>query len=80
MDPKQIEAIIKDGLPDSHVQVIGDGRHFQALIVSAEFEGKPLIQRHRMINTLLKEQLDSEVLHAISMRTLTPEQHATEPR
>lgn len=74
MDPKQIEEIIATGLDNAQVQVQGDGRHFQALIVSPAFEGKTLIQRHRMVNALLEERIHSDELHAISMRTLTPEQ------
>lgn len=78
MDTQQIKAWIEAGLPDATVEVVGDGRHFQALIVSPAFEGKTLIQRHRMVKTLLQEQFDSGILHALSMRTLTPEQWARE--
>ncbi len=78
MDPQEIAAIIRAGLADAEVQVQGDGRHFQALIVSPAFAGKPPIQRHRMVYALLEEHINSDVLHAISMRTLTPEQWAAE--
>ncbi len=78
MDTQQIKAWIEAGLPDATVEVVGDGRHFQALIVSPAFEGKTLIQRHRMVKSLLQEQFDSGILHALSMRTLTPEQWARE--
>jgi acid stress-induced BolA-like protein IbaG/YrbA len=78
MDPQQIKTQIEAGLPDATVEVVGDGRHFQALIVSPAFEGKNPIQRHRMVYALLQEQIRSDVLHALSMRTLTPEQWARE--
>ena len=78
MDTQQIKAWIEAGLPDATVEVVGDGRHFQALIVSPAFEGKTLIQRHRMVKSLLQEQFDSGILHALSMRTLTPEQRRRE--
>lgn len=78
MGTQQIKAWIEAGLPDATVEVVGDGRHFQALIVSPAFEGKTLIQRHRMVKSLLQEQFDSGILHALSMRTLTPEQWARE--
>ncbi|WP_440996871.1 BolA family protein [Arhodomonas sp. SL1] len=78
MEPQRIREILESGLTDATVAVDGDGRHFQALIVSPDFEGVPLIRRHRMVNDLLREHIDSDMLHAISMRTLTPGQHAAE--
>jgi acid stress-induced BolA-like protein IbaG/YrbA len=78
MDPQQIKAEIEAGLPEATVEVVGDGRHFQALIVSPAFEGKNPLQRHRMVYALLQEQIRSDILHALSMRTLTPEQWARE--
>lgn len=78
MDPHQIKSVIEAGLPDATVEVVGDGRHFQALIVTPAFEGKSPIQRHRMVYALLQEQIRADILHALSMRTLTPEQWAAE--
>ncbi len=74
MDAQQIKTWIEEGLPDATVEVVGDGYHFQALIVSPSFEGKSLLERQRMVKTLLQEHFDSGALHALSMRTLTPEQ------
>ncbi|RFA30296.1 BolA family transcriptional regulator [Alkalilimnicola ehrlichii] len=74
MDPQEIEVLIKAGLEAAEVEVQGDGRHFQATIVSPAFAGKTPIQRHRMVYALLEEHIHSDVLHAISMRTLTPDQ------
>lgn len=78
MDPNEIKAQIEAGLPDATVEVVGDGRHFQALIVSPAFEGKRPLQRHRMVYAILEAQIHADVLHALSMRTLTPEQWAQE--
>ncbi|HEX5514685.1 MAG TPA: BolA family protein [Gammaproteobacteria bacterium] len=78
MDPQQIKNWIEAGLPGATIEVDGDGHHFQALIVSSAFEGKSLIERQRMVKALLREQFDSGALHALSMRTLTPEQWASE--
>jgi len=50
----------------------GCGAKFGAVIVSAQFEGKPLLQRHRLVNTILQEEL--QVIHAFSQKTLTPDQ------
>jgi acid stress-induced BolA-like protein IbaG/YrbA len=78
VDTQQVKAWIETGMPDATVEVVGDGYHFQALIVSSAFEGKPLLERQRMVKKLLQEQFDSGALHALSMRTLTPEQWARE--
>jgi acid stress-induced BolA-like protein IbaG/YrbA len=76
MNPDTIKEIIAAGLNEAQVEVAGDGRHFQALIVSPDFEGKALLKRHRMVYALLEAHIASEVLHAISMRTLTPAEYA----
>lgn len=78
MEPDAIRALLEAGLNNAEVEVIGDGRHFQARIVSPDFENLPLIKRHRMVYELLQAHIDSDVLHAISMRTLTPAQAAAE--
>lgn len=78
MDPQQIKQLIETGLADARVDVAGDGRHFQALVVSPDFEGESMLRRHRMVYALLQEHIDSEVLHAISLRTLTPAQWGAE--
>lgn len=76
MEPDNIKRMLEAELSDCQAEVSGDGRHFQALIVSPDFEGKGLIQRHRMVNGILKSHFDAEVLHALSMRTLTPAENA----
>lgn len=78
MEPDAIRALLEAGLNSAQVEVIGDGRHFQARIVSPDFDNIPLIKRHRMVYDLLQAHIDSDVLHAISMRTLTPAQAAAE--
>ncbi|WP_370517582.1 BolA family protein [Spiribacter sp. 2438] len=78
MEPEAIRALLQAGLSDAEIEVIGDGRHFQARIVSPDFEDLPLLRRHRMVYDILRSHIDSDVLHAISMRTLTPAQAAAE--
>ena len=71
----EIEALIRAGLPDAKVKVTGDdGQHFEALVVSRAFEGKSRIERHRMVYAALGDRMRGQV-HALSMRTLTPEEH-----
>ena len=52
----------------------GDGSHFDAVIVSAAFEGKRLIQRHQLVYAALGDRMKAEI-HALSMRTLTPDEY-----
>jgi len=71
--PEQVRQYILDGLPCEHVEVQGDGQHFEALIVSSAFDGKRLIARHQMVYAALGERMREEI-HALSMRTLTPQE------
>jgi len=67
METSKIEELIKAGIPDARVRVTGDGRHFEAAIVSAAFAGKSLIQRHRLVMETVREQIASDELHALSI-------------
>ena len=69
--PQDIQTWISQGLDNSQVTVDGDGQHFEAIIVSADFEGKSLIQRHQMVYCVLGDKMKSQI-HALSMKTLTP--------
>ena len=73
--PESIQASIQAGLACERVEVAGDGQHFQALVVSAAFAGKSRIQRHQLVYAALGERMREEV-HALSMKTLTPEEFA----
>lgn len=72
--PEQIHQYIAAGLDCTHLQVEGDGQHFQAMIVCAAFAGKRLIQRHQMVYAVLGDRMREEI-HALSMKTLTPEEY-----
>ena len=74
MHSEQIKKIISAGLPCDVLEVDGDGDHFEALIVSAEFAGKSRVQRQQLINALLRAYFDSGKLHALSMKTVTPDE------
>ena len=76
LDPQEIEQWITAGLPCEQLSVDGDGQHFQAVIVSREFDGLNRVQRQQRVNKVLKEHFDSGVLHALSMQCLTPEEAA----
>ena len=72
--PEDVKRYIAQGLDCELVEVDGDGRHFQALIVSAAFAGKNRVARHQLVYAALGERMRAEV-HALSMRTLTPEEY-----
>ena len=73
--PEDIQRFIADGLPCEHVEVEGDGRHFFATIVSAEFEGSSRIARQKLVYKALGERMREEI-HALSMVTHTPAEWA----
>jgi acid stress-induced BolA-like protein IbaG/YrbA len=64
---------IQGGIACEHLEVIGDGQHFQALIVSEQFAGRSRIQRHQLVYAALGERMREEI-HALSMQTLTPDE------
>lgn len=71
--PESIKQGIEAGLACEHVEVAGDGQHFQALVVSGGFEGKSRVQRHQLVYGALGGRMHEEI-HALSMRTLTPQE------
>lgn len=73
--PQQVQDFIAAGLACEHLKVEGDGRHFFATIVSAEFEGLPRVRRHQRVYAALGERMREEI-HALSMQTLTPTEYA----
>jgi acid stress-induced BolA-like protein IbaG/YrbA len=76
--PEQIEGYIKQGLDCAHIQVEGDGQHFYATIVSSEFEGKRLVQRHQLVYGAMGDRMKAEV-HALSIKAFTPQEYAQNP-
>ena len=76
--PAEVERLIAQGLVCDHLQVEGDGRHFFATIVSAEFVGASRVARHQKVYTVLGDRM-REQIHALSMKTLTPAEWAASP-
>ena len=74
----EVQRYIAQGLPCEHLEVEGDGRHFFATIVSAEFEGESRVKRHQRVYQALGDRM-REQIHALSMKTLTPAEWATQP-
>lgn len=73
--PEQVKHYIEAGLPCDHLEVTGDGQHFEAIIVSPEFRGKNMVQQHQRVYQALGTRMHAEI-HALSMKTFTPEDWA----
>lgn len=74
MHPDQIKQLILAGMACEHLELDGDGQHFEAVVVSAEFIGKNRVQRQQRVYQTLKDKLATGELHALSFKTLTPEE------
>ena len=72
-----VREFIAAGLRCEHLDVDGDGRHFFATIVSAEFEGLLRVRRHQRVYAALGDRMRSQI-HALSMKTLTPAEYAAQ--
>ena len=69
-----IRELIQDGMPEANVEVMGDdGQHFAARVISAGFDGKGIVEQHRMGYATLGEKMGGDI-HALSLKTMTPDQ------
>jgi acid stress-induced BolA-like protein IbaG/YrbA len=74
MDTETIRQLIEAGLPGSTAKVNGaDGVHFEAIVISDRFAGKPTLQRHRLVYATLGARMGHEI-HALSLSTLAPDE------
>lgn len=81
MNATEIEALIREGLPEATVRVvdqIGDGNHFQAVVVSPAFAGKRLVERHQLVYGSLRGAMANRI-HALSIKTFTPDEWRQAP-
>ena len=79
MTAEELQSLIAASLPCEHLHVHGDGRHWEAVVVSSEFEGKRLIQRHQRVYATLGARMHTDEVHALSMKTFTPAEWASQP-
>ena len=78
MTADQLQQLIAAGLTCDHLEVTGDGRHWAAVIVSTEFEGKRPIARHQRVYATLGDRMKTDEVHALSMKTFTPAEWANQ--
>ena len=79
MTSEELQSLIAAGLPCEHLALSGDGRHWYATIVSNLFEGQRLIQRHQRVYATLGGRMQTDEVHALSMKTFTPAEWALQP-
>ena len=75
----ELEALIKAGIPGAGVTIKGDGDHFEATVVSEQFEGRSMVQQHQMVYATLGDRMGGEI-HALALHTYTPENWAQQHR
>ena len=78
MTSDELKSLILAGLPCEHIELIGDGRHWYATIVSAEFDGLRPIARHQRVYATLGGKMHTDEVHALSMKTFTPAEWAAQ--
>jgi stress-induced morphogen len=75
MDAGEIERLIKASIPDAEVTIrdlVGDGDHYAATVLSASFRGKSRVQQHQIVYAALKDQMGG-ILHALALQTGVPQ-------
>ena len=75
VEPSSIEESIRAGLACTHLEVQGDGAHFEAVVVSPAFAGASRVKRHQLVYAALGDRMKEEI-HALSMKTFTPDEWA----
>ncbi|MBW4680332.1 MAG: BolA family transcriptional regulator [Microcoleus vaginatus WJT46-NPBG5] len=79
ISPDRVEAMIKAQMPDAQVVVqdlTGSGDHYQVTVVSSLFEGKGLVQQHQLVYGAVREAMSTEAIHALALKTYTPQSWA----
>ena len=75
MDAREIERLIKEGIPDARVEIrdlAGDGDHYAATVIAESFRGKSRVQQHQIVYAALKGEMGG-ALHALALQTGVPE-------
>ncbi|MBF2097862.1 MAG: BolA/IbaG family iron-sulfur metabolism protein [Gloeomargaritaceae cyanobacterium C42_A2020_066] len=76
LHPDAVQTLIQEHLPDAQVIVKGDGEHFEAVVVSPQFEGLSRVRQHQLVYGAVRAAMDSDRLHALALKTLTPQEWA----
>ena len=74
MTAEAIRQRIEASIPGARAWVEGGEAHFSAVVIASEFEGRTRIERHQMVYALFRDEMASQAIHALALRTLTPEE------
>lgn len=77
---RRVAERLRSAIPDALVEVVdltGTDNHLEARVISPAFEGKSLVERHKMIYAPLRDWIDDDTVHALGVKAWTPEQHRT---
>ena len=77
MSPDEIKQILTAGIQAEHIEVTGDGQHFDLLVVSHAFEGLRPVKKQQLVYAVLNDKITDGSLHAVNMQTLTPAEYAS---
>ncbi|HEB55147.1 MAG TPA: BolA family transcriptional regulator [Gammaproteobacteria bacterium] len=77
MNPEEVKKLIETGLPDCEVTVSGDGSHFDAIVVGEVFADLSPVKKQQLVYATVSDKITSGVVHALSIKTYTPEEWAT---
>lgn len=72
MEPQVLAELLRERMPGFDIEVSGDGRHFELIIVGQKFEGLRTLKRQQLVYAALKQEIADGTVHAVQMRTLTP--------
>ena len=75
MTPDEVKLHLEQGLPECSVEVTGDGSHFDAKVIGDIFAGKNTLKRHKLVYAVVNEKITSGEIHALNLKTLTPDEN-----
>lgn len=74
MTNQEIADLIQQGMQDAEVSVISDGSKYEAIVISPAFAGLNTLKRHKLVYPLVNDHIKSGAIHALSLKTLTPDE------
>lgn len=78
MRPEEVKKMIETGLPGAQAEInSNDGSHFEAIIIHEDFAGKSMVKQHQMVYNTLNSSIQSNEIHALSLKTYTPQEWET---
>jgi acid stress-induced BolA-like protein IbaG/YrbA len=76
MQVEELKSLLESKLPGCNIEVSGDGRHFDLIVVGAVFEGMTPVKKQQYVYAAINDRIADGSLHAVNMKTYTPAQWA----